>query len=552
MKYVLSIGISFLFITQMFGQKPIFTTSKVEKATVYSNAAELSHTTSVNLPKGSSEIVVKNVANYVNESTIQIAAPENVTILSVQFTTNYISEYEIDETNPLIKQVRDSISLVNKEIQKIQVEKTSHQKTIELLDKNQQVAGENNGLQVAELMKLVEYYHSKRPELNNKFNLLHEKEQNWNDRLKKLNDRLVISTSKEDKTSQGKLILQVMNEKAGVAELGINYITSKATWNPFYDLRATNISSPIDLLYKGQITQNTGIDWKQVKLTLSSGTPNQNNIQPILQAWFLRFGTNRLGYYNNQNAKMNVIQSLEGKVAGLQITNNGVPGASAVAEIADDFDGSIDKFTTINDNQLNISFDIDIPYDIYSNNKKHSVVLKELKIPATYKYYSVPRVEKTAFLLAEIKDYSQFNLLPGEANVIFDNLYVGKVFLDPNQTEETMNISLGRDKKISVTREKIADKSGTKFLSGSKEQTFTYDITIKNNKKETIDLLLKDQYPISTDEKIIVEDIETDKAEVNLETGIMTWKMKLSPNETKKIRISYKVKYPKDQMIDNL
>ena len=178
--------------------------------------------------------------------------------------------------------------------------------------------------------------------------------------------------------------------------------------------------------------------------------------------------------------------------------------------------------------------------------------MKDLKLPATYKYYAVPKAEKEAFLLAEIKEYSKFNLLPGEANIIFEGMYVGKTSINPNQTSDTLNLSMGRDKKIAVNREKIADKSGTKFFSSYKEQTFTYEITVKNNKKEAIEMLLKDQYPISTDKEITIELTDNGKAKVNAETGILTWDIKLGAGESKKYRITYKVKYPKDKIIDNL
>ena len=263
-----------------FAQKPIFASAKVKSATVYFNAAELQQTTTVNLPVGTSEIVIKNVADYLNENTIQIGAPSSVTVLSVQFTQNYISEYEIDESNPAIKKVRDSITLVQKEIKKIQIETYSHQQTIGLLDNNQTVAGANSGLSVTELIKLVDYYKAKRTELDNAVVSLQEKEANWNKKLKALNDKLVINTQKEDKTSKGKLVLQVMNEIAGNVNLDINYITNSATWNPFYDLRVDNVKDPINMMYKAQVTQNSGIDWKKVKLTLSSGNPNQNNQAP--------------------------------------------------------------------------------------------------------------------------------------------------------------------------------------------------------------------------------------------------------------------------------
>jgi uncharacterized protein (TIGR02231 family) len=289
-------------------------------------------------------------------------------------------------------------------------------------------------------------------------------------------------------------------------------------------------------MYKAQVVQNTGIDWKKVKLTLSSGNPNQNNQAPILGSWFLRYG------YNN------VIRALSGKVAGLQIDEAVVTSVNGLKK--DKQFGSINA--TDVETQLNVSFDIDIPYDILSNGKAHSVALKEIKLPATYKYYAAPRVDKEAFLLAEINDYSKYNLLPGEANIIFEGLYVGKTTINPNQTTDTLNLSMGRDKKISIKREKVVDKSGTKFLSSYKEQMFTYDLTIRNNKKEDIQMLLKDQYPLSSDNEITIELLEDGKAKVNTETGILTWELKLAPNETKKIRISYKVKYPKDKVIDNL
>lgn len=594
---------AFLISVFAFGQKPIFVSSKIKAATVYFNSAEISQTTSVVLPRGTSEIVIKNVSNALNENTIQIGAPSTVTVLSVQFTNDYVSEYELDETNPAIKKVRDSIYLVKKEIQKVENARDSEAKAIELLDKNQQISGVNSGLNVAELMKMVEYYKLKRTEVNNNYDALDEKHTKLNALLAQLNSKLEINTKKEDKTSDGKIIIQVMNEIAGNVDFEMNYLTNSATWKPFYDLRANSVAEPINMIYKAEVVQNTGIDWKKVKLTLSSGNPNQNNQAPSVNPWFLRYqepdAVQVIGYGTMKS-------KLEGKVAGVQVTEsntspnirirgaatldknamplviiNGVPSTQkAMNELSPESIKSVDvlkdaaatsiygsrasngvilvttkqmsDYTSITENQLNISFDIDIPYDILSNGKAHSVALKEIKIPATFKYYAAPRVEKEAFLLAEITDYSKYNLLKGEANIIFEGMYVGKTTINPSQTLDTLSLSMGRDKKISINREKVADKSGTKFLSSKKEQTFTYDITVRNNKKETAQLLLKDQYPLSPDKEIEIELLQSDGAKVNSETGILTWDLNLKPNETKKIRISYRVKYSKDKVIDNL
>ncbi len=533
----------FLFLLasiSVFAQKPIFTTAKVKAVTVYFNSAEIMQTTSVNLPKGNSEIVIKNVANYLNENTIQIGAPATVTVLSVQFSDNYMSEFEVDLSNPELKKVRDSIKIVEKDIQKTENARDSEAKLLDLLDKNQQVSGLNVGLNVNELMKMVEYYRPKRTEISNNYDALDDKAKKLQLQLANLKAKLETNTANDDKTSKGKLIIQVMNSEAALVDLNLNYITPTANWQPFYDLRANSIADPINMVYKAKVTQTSGIDWKKIKLTLSSGNPNQDNQAPILNAWWLNYQQNVAYGYSNQALMKNQIQ---GRAAGVQVM---------ATEAMADQESTVSDFTNIQENQLNISFDIDIPYDILSNGKEHAVALKEIQLPAHYKYYAVPRIEKEAFLLAEINDYSKYNLLQGEANIIFEGLYVGKTFINPNQTTDTLSLSMGRDKKISIKREKIVDKSGTKFLSSKKEQTFTFDITVRNNKKEAVDMLLKDQYPLSPDKDIEVELLESSGASNNTESGILTWNLNLKPNETQKIRISYKVRYPKDKIIGNL
>jgi uncharacterized protein (TIGR02231 family) len=290
----------------MQAQKPVFTTAKVTAATVYFNGAEISQSATALLPKGSSEIVVKNVADYLNESTVRIGAPEGLTVLSVQFTRDYISEYEPDETSPAIKKVRDSIKIVESALQHIAASKASEMKTLELLDKNNQVYGQQSGLSVAELMKMVDYYKAKRTETVNAVNTLSEKETRFTQQLQRLRSRLEINAAEAEKTSQGKLVLQVMNDDAGTIPLTIDYLAQNAGWTPFYDLRANNISQPIEMLYKAQVVQQTGLDWKKVKLTLSSGMPSQNNQAPEINPWFLQPAYKEIHVYGNRAADMSM------------------------------------------------------------------------------------------------------------------------------------------------------------------------------------------------------------------------------------------------------
>ena len=532
-----------LFTPLIWAQKAQITNAKLNAVTVYFSSAELAHSLSANLNKGTNEIVIKNIANNIDENTIRILAPKSVTVLSAQFTTNTYTDIDKDNSHPKSKQIKDSIELLTLQIDKLSNQIAAEKQIVELIKENKKVLGNGTALNIAEYTKFINYSKEEMVASLDKADAYTEKQNKLRTLRYELEQRLEGDVSKEKTLSKGKIVLQVMSDTPQKADFSLSYVTPRAGWFPFYELRADNINSPLSFLYKGEIYQTTGVDWKNIKLTLSSGNPNVRNEITLLKAWFLRFGNRYSAETMEINAyrRSNTFAAAEMRVADVKDV--------AKEEMVE---ATMNDYTDVSENQLNTSFEITTPYDILSNGREYSVALKELKIKAKYEYYSAPRVDNGVYLVASIDDYSQYNLLNGEANIIFEDMYVGKTMISPNQTTESMQLTMGNDKKISIKREKIADKSETKFISSYKEQTFTYEITIKNNKKETINLKLKDQYPISTNEKIQVELLEDSKAEVNTETGILTWNTTLKAGESKKYRLSYKVKYPKSEVIENL
>ena len=532
-----------LFTPLIWAQKAQITNAKLNAVTVYFSSAELAHSLSANLDKGTNEIVIKNIANNINENTIRILAPKSVTVLSAQFTTNTYTDIDKDNSHPKSKQIKDSIELLTLQIDKLSNQIAAEKQIVELIKENKKVLGNGTALNIAEYTKFINYSKEEMVASLDKADAYTEKQNKLRTLRYELEQRLEGDVSKEKTLSKGKIVLQVMSDTPQKADFSLSYVTPRAGWFPFYELRANDINSPLSLLYKGEIYQTTGVDWKNIKLTLSSGNPNVRNEITLLKAWFLRFGNRYSAETMEFNAyrRSNTFAAAEMRVADVKDV--------AKEEMVE---ATMNDYTDVSENQLNTSFEITTPYDILSNGREYSVALKEFKIKAKYEYYSAPRVDNGVYLVASIDDYSQYNLLNGEANIIFEDMYVGKTMISPNQTTESMQLTMGNDKKISIKREKIADKSETKFISSYKEQTFTYEITVKNNKKETINLKLKDQYPISTNEKIQVELLEDSKAEVNTETGILTWNTTLKAGESKKYRLSYKVKYPKSEVIENL
>lgn len=531
--------ITLLFPLSVFAQQQIKSKAILESVTVYNNGAQLTHRGRVNLPSGTSEIVVNNISGRVNENSIQVGVSPGVTILAVQFNRDFLNT---DAANPEIKLLNDSIKIVNTELIKTKNAKTIEEQTLVLLDENRKSGGTNTGTNVAELMKLAEYYRAKSTEVRNAIMSISITEEKQSRKLDALQQQLAELRSNPNQ-QLGQLVLQLMAKENVDASYNVSYVTPNANWLASYDIKSVSTNKPLEIVYKGAITQNTGLDWKKVKLSLSTGNPNYNITAPNLNPWFVSTNQHQIR-----------IKGMASPVAESNMLNEVMVVGYGKAE-KKSITGSvstINNYTAVNETQLGVTFDIDIPYDINSDNKPHTVSFKEYQVPAKYKYFAAPRISSDAYLLADVLDWEKLNLQAGNANIIFEGTYTGKSFINPANVSDTLSLSMGKDKKILITKEKQEDFSSTKFIGSNKKQLFTYLIKIRNTKKEAIELALKDQYPLSTESDIEIELLDSTGAAVNKETGILTWNLKIAPNETKTIKLSYSVKAPKSKIIAGL
>jgi uncharacterized protein (TIGR02231 family) len=198
-----------------------------------------------------------------------------------------------------------------------------------------------------------------------------------------------------------------------------------------------------------------------------------------------------------------------------------------------------------------VEFHIDVPYTLPSDDKPHTVEIKKYDLNAIYHYLTIPKLQKDVFLLAGITQWEDLNILAGEVNIYYAGAYVGKSYISPENTSDTLNFSLGMDKKIVVKRTRIQDFSSAKWIGSSKTQTFGWTVTLHNAQSDSLSMDVFDQIPISTDKDITVTAIDLGGAGENA-TGKLTWHVSLAAGETKKLTFSYSVKYPKDKNISNL
>jgi uncharacterized protein (TIGR02231 family) len=560
-KYIFIIAITLSSYIAHAQQDTAKANASMNEATVYFGyGAELTHKAKVNITKNTKYIVIDKLSTQIDLNSLQISCPENVSLLSQQFSIYYPPTKPAIE-NALGIKIKDSIKRINKVIialqNRIDIAQTTLAKTDKLIESTIATSGNKTNL-TAEVLKLIEFNNAKIEKNKEAIFLFKQEVEVQEEKIEVLNERLLLVSNKNIDNAYiaekpfGRITMQVVCRNEQQADISMSYYTNNAGWQPIYDIRVNSKTNAIKLVYKASVIQNTGIDWTATKLTLSTGTPNFTTTAPLLNPWYLKYYVpllyNRLeevvvtGY-----AARNRIQSFDDKDFKKELA-----GKVAGMEVQQVQPSTLDEFTTLKQGLLNTSFEIDLPYDIQSNGLAHSINIKEVAIQSNLKNYAVPKLDADAYLLAEITNWQNLDLIPGNANVIMDDTYIGKSFIDPNSTADTLNLSLGKDKRVGVKRTLVKDASLSKTKDANTKQTFTYELVVKNNKVTDVNLILKDQYPLSNVKEIEVELLDDGGAAINAELGVLTWKISLKPGESKKVRFSYTVKYPKDKKMDNL
>jgi len=415
------------------------------------------------------------------------------------------------------------------------------------------VEGSESGLGINDLKQTLDYYKTKSLETEELIRIDTEEKQKIEGNIKKLEAQLKQESTKNDKLS-GILTLNLMAVNAGNSGITISYYTPAARWIPYYDINVQSIQKPIKITTKARIAQTSGIDWNNVKLSLSTATPNFGKVAPLFRTWFLRFiePEPRTKSFEEVDMRQNTIsykkEVEKGYISGydVEMASDKIPDFLVSKPI------TMDYYVQQSENQLNMIFEIALPYTILSNGKDLIIELKNQEVDAKFKYYSVPKLDSETYLIGEIEDWQKLNLLSGNANVTYDGSYVGETSIDASSTNENLTLTLGSDKRVPVKRERLTDFSSKRVIGNENRQEFAYQLTVRNNQNVPITMTLKDQYPISTQKEIEVELLKgtTPWTHNNTDVGVISWEFELQPGEQKVFKIAYSVKSPKGKRLN--
>ena len=615
-KLLMAVSLFFITIAAQADDQKIV--SKVQKVVVFLNGAQVIRTAMVHISPGNSILIFENISPGIDVQSIQVHANGEFTILSVKHELNFLNEQikqqRIEDLRAKQKNIKDKIDLQNGLASIYQEEEN-------MLVKNQMIAGQNTGLDIIKLKQALDFQ-------TERLTALKKKEQENTAQIVDLNKELlkynqqIAELNKGASTATSNILVTVSSKAALQTDFTLSYVVHNASWFPTYDVRAKNVNSPISVSYKANVSQQSGEDWKNIKLTLSTGNPTVAGNKPELNPYFLNYGM----YYRPENGTMTAVsgritgsddgqvvpgatvrvkgssvgavsdangnftiqlppnsQSLEVSFIGYtsqtvpitspQLNVSLKPSSNALNEVvvtgysssSESLDGraagiqirgiATERKSTIPigvnkvENQTNIEFNIAMPYSVPSDGKQYTVEINQLDIPAIYEYAVAPKLSTDVFLTARLTDWNKYNFLSGEANLFFEGTFIGKSLINTDATTDTLNLSLGTDKNIVVTRTSLKDLSERQSLGSNKKETRDWQIEVKNRKSQPINLLVEDQVPVSQNSSIEVEIQELSGGQLDKLTGKVIWKMVLKPEDNKKIELKYLVKYPKSQSV---
>lgn len=390
------------------------------------------------------------------------------------------------------------------------------------LKENQKIGG-TQGTRLEDLKTAADYYHLRLHEISSKQLCAQKEKKRLEADQKALLSRLKDCQREAEKAAVEVEVSLLAPEK-GEIEVELSYFVPCAGWRPAYEIRVKDIEGPALLLCKGLVYQNTGEDWKEVSLTLSSGMPISQGGPQTLQPWYL-----------------NVEQPIAAAA--------GCAGLKAGWEEAECRSFECAGDAGIRQACTSVEFLLPGPVSVASTKDGQPVELARHELPAVYQHQCIPKLDNGVYLMAKIEGWESLNLLEGEAGIFLGGAYTGSTLIDPQSADDLLELCLGKDSGVIVTRTKGRDFAGHTLMGLNNRASREWIITVRNTRHSAVSVRIVDQIPVSVSKAVTVEPVELSGGALDESTGELSWERVLEPGASIRLVVRYAVVYPKKEQI---
>ena len=516
--------------------------SRIQGATVFYQGAQINRTTNeITLPANQSVLVIKGLEQSLVENSLRIGVKGKAKILNVVTSTDYLEQQtgtaRIEELQKKFKDNKDKTEELNLKIQVYEQEKS-------MLVTNMKLGGVNTGVTVAQIKEGVTFYRTRLTEIEKTILDTRREIREIEEENRKIQSQLSEWNYKKNMPSS-RIEVSLEMEKAGDCSLLLDYIVSNASWRPSYDIRIDEVGDPVKIFRKSTVRQNTGTDWKNIKLSFSTGNPMEQQELPELYPWYIDFIYPQQTKLQLKGAAPAQSQRPREK-ASLAVRAAQAPEAEALDEY--DFYEAVVDVASSSNNSIQ-EFALQTPASISADGKEYVFAIGADEIEASYHYQSVPKKEKAAYMVATMTDWEGYELVDGKANIYYEQMFIGETYLSTSMTLDSLQLSVGKDKGLVVDRKVVKEFTKTRNIGANVRKGFGYELIVRNTKAVEVNLIVEDQIPVSSNSQISVEKEDIGDGKLDPVSGKVTWRIKVAPGETVTLPLRYSVKYPKDSKI---
>jgi uncharacterized protein (TIGR02231 family) len=503
---------------------------KIQGIVLYPDSAMIKKEAGIAVKKGENIIRISGLTTALTNESVQVNIKEKaaVRISDVRVEKTYLQKTVQDKIQKLQSRLESINELINANQNEISAIKSS----IEFLKKtvpfpqNQKVTPAEVEGYAKFIEKSLSVNNERVAKLENKIKKLQEEKRAVENEIKTLG-----SSRDESKT----IIINLLSNAEREINLGLSYIVTKAGWSPQYDVRADSATGKIDIACFAAITQSTGEDWKNANMEISTARPSYGP-PPELSAWYVDIYKPRPVVYKYKKA-------IEGEDF---IMKDKIPMAAQEQQFEE---------PKIKAEATSFSFIIPGKVNIPSDNQPHRVLIASSSREAKLDYYAVPKLSRYAYLRAGLKNPLPFPILSGQMSMFLDERFVNTTSIDKQiLPDDDMSLSLGIDEGVKIEKKllkKFTEYSGV--FSKNTQINYEYAIDIVSAKDKEIGINISDNYPVSRNEQIkIALDLPKKEDTKISDDGIISWDLRLKPNEKKALKIKFMVEHPKDLRITGL
>ncbi len=358
------------------------------------------------------------------------------------------------------------------------------------------------------------------------------------DSLRRQKEESTGSSRKETKTVE--VMIDVTRE--GSLTLELSSVIPRAGWAPSYDVRMAADAKTAELTFRAMVRQQTGEDWNNVDLTLSTARPASGGAPPELYPWQIAFPRPQ-----HRMASPMVYEAAGAGSDGFALVGKKMVGRALDKEVITTFETA-----QISDEQSSVAFHIPRPLDIPSDGTQHASVVAIEQLPVSMEFVAIPKLSPLVFRKSEIVNRAAYPLLPGKVSTFAGNTFTGSSQLRKVAVGEKFDLYFGSDDQVTVKREELKQHKEAGVF-GKNRVSYRYRIELTNFRKEPLTLTLHDQLPVAGDEeiKVSLEDPSIKPEEFGSD-GRVTWRSLLKAGEKKELTFGIQVEYPKDREIIGL